>query len=165
MSPDKKHVETTAVATDVVTKHIDQAALFLADAEDFEPLTAKQEQRLKRKIDFILIPMVSHFTSEVALAYRLSSSLPLRLVLLTRSLFLRQLYMVFAKTTTSLASSIHGLDLFSLLVPLLACFPHRPSSTSFQPLSTYVAALSAGQLWLFLCRRAAALVALWHFGS
>jgi hypothetical protein len=42
-------------------KNIDQAALFLAEAEGFEPFTAKQEQRLKRKIDFILIPMVSGF--------------------------------------------------------------------------------------------------------
>ena len=40
------------------TKTIDQAALFLAQAEGFETLTAKQEQRLKRKIDWIMIPML-----------------------------------------------------------------------------------------------------------
>jgi ACS family allantoate permease-like MFS transporter len=61
MSSDQKHVETRVVATNAGTKSIDQAALFLADAEDFEPLNAEQEQRLKRKIDFILIPMVNHF--------------------------------------------------------------------------------------------------------
>ena len=58
MSADEKHVDAKAVVANTDTKNIDKAALFLAEAEGFEPLTAKQEQRLKRKIDFILIPMV-----------------------------------------------------------------------------------------------------------
>ncbi|OAL07255.1 MFS transporter [Phaeosphaeriaceae sp. SRC1lsM3a] len=68
MSSDKKHigagedvtnVETNNIDTkNVETKNLDQAALFLAEAEGVEPLTAKQGQRLKRKIDFILIPML-----------------------------------------------------------------------------------------------------------
>jgi hypothetical protein len=73
MSSDKQHVETRVVATNTGTKNMDQAALFLGEAEDFEPLTAEQEQRLKRKIDFILIPMVSTFITKVTLADRLSS--------------------------------------------------------------------------------------------
>lgn len=63
MSSDEKHIDAKAVAANADTKNIDQAALFLAEAEGFEPLTAKQEQRLKRKIDFILIPMVILFNS------------------------------------------------------------------------------------------------------
>ena len=59
MSSHEKHVDAKAAITNTDTKDIDQAALFLAEAEGFEPLTAQQEKRLKRKIDFILIPMVS----------------------------------------------------------------------------------------------------------
>jgi hypothetical protein len=62
MSSDEKQIDAKAVATHAETKNMDQAALFLAEAEGFEPLTAKQEQRLKRKIDFILIPMVVFFS-------------------------------------------------------------------------------------------------------
>lgn len=74
MSSDKKHigagedvtnVETNNIDTkNVETKNLDQAALFLAEAEGVEPLTAKQGQRLKRKIDFILIPMVRFALAE-----------------------------------------------------------------------------------------------------
>lgn len=39
-------------------KTIDQAALFLAQTEECDTLTVKQEQRLKRKVDWIMIPML-----------------------------------------------------------------------------------------------------------
>jgi len=39
-------------------KQVDQAAVFLAGADGLEPLSAQAENRLKRKIDFILLPMV-----------------------------------------------------------------------------------------------------------
>jgi hypothetical protein len=42
----------------VSVKQLDQAALFLADAERVEPFSAAQERKLKRKIDWILLPMV-----------------------------------------------------------------------------------------------------------
>lgn len=42
----------------VDTKNIDKAALFLAHAGEYETLTPKQEQLLKRKIDWIMIPML-----------------------------------------------------------------------------------------------------------
>ncbi|KAL1607858.1 hypothetical protein SLS60_002796 [Paraconiothyrium brasiliense] len=67
-NPDgKQDVEATATPTQEIpgstekimdTKNIDQAALFLAQAEGYEDLTSKQEQRLKRKIDWIMIPML-----------------------------------------------------------------------------------------------------------
>lgn len=47
-----------ATLVDADIKKIDQAALFLAEAEDYVPLTPKQQKRLKRKIDFIVVPMV-----------------------------------------------------------------------------------------------------------
>jgi hypothetical protein len=151
MSSDQKHVETRVVATNAGTKSIDQAALFLADAEDFEPLNAEQEQRLKS------------LPSEVTLAYRFSSSLPLRLVPSTKSLYPQQLSMASARIIISSASNIHGSALSSLSAPLSACFPLRYLFTNFQQLSTYVAALSAGQQWHSSCQRAAALAALWRF--
>lgn len=40
------------------TKDVDKAALFLAQAGEYETLTTKQEKRLKRKIDWIMIPML-----------------------------------------------------------------------------------------------------------
>ena len=42
----------------VSVKQLDQAALFLADAEGVETFSAAQERKLKRKIDWILLPMV-----------------------------------------------------------------------------------------------------------
>ncbi|OAL43044.1 MFS transporter [Pyrenochaeta sp. DS3sAY3a] len=47
-----------ATLMDADIKKIDQAALFLAEAEDYVPLTPKQQKRLKRKIDFIVVPML-----------------------------------------------------------------------------------------------------------
>lgn len=64
---DKKDMEAIATPTVAVagstehivdTKKIDQAALFLAQADGYERLTEQQEQRLKRKIDWIMIPML-----------------------------------------------------------------------------------------------------------
>ncbi|KAF1973163.1 MFS transporter [Bimuria novae-zelandiae CBS 107.79] len=54
------HMAATAVAVEETadTKNIDKAALFLAHAGDYEILTPEQEQRLKRKIDWIIIPML-----------------------------------------------------------------------------------------------------------
>lgn len=43
---------------DVGGKQADQAALFLAEAGADIVLTPAQEKRLKRKIDWILLPMV-----------------------------------------------------------------------------------------------------------
>lgn len=55
---EKRDMDAKAVVVDADTKKIDQAALFLAEAEGYVPFTPKQEQRLKRKIDFIVVPMV-----------------------------------------------------------------------------------------------------------
>lgn len=54
------HTETTTAQPikNVDGKQADQAALFLAQAGVETTLTAAQEKRLKRKIDWILIPMV-----------------------------------------------------------------------------------------------------------
>lgn len=38
---------------------LDDAARFLANAEHFGPLTPEKEKKLRRKIDFILLPIVS----------------------------------------------------------------------------------------------------------
>lgn len=49
---------TTHPIKDVGGRQADQAALFLAEAGTEIVLTAAQEKRLKRKIDWILLPMV-----------------------------------------------------------------------------------------------------------
>lgn len=48
-------------------RDIDQAALFLASAADTPDFPAKAEKRLKRKIDFIMLPMVSNSSRNAAL--------------------------------------------------------------------------------------------------
>jgi len=150
MSSDEKRIDARAVVANADTKNIDQAALFLAEAEGFEPLTAKQEQRLKRKIDFILIPMVLYHRSlQLPMAYHISSSSPPRSVPSTKSRSPRQPFTVYAKTTILSASSTPGSAPSSHWVPLLACSPPQPSSTSSQPPSTSAAAPSAGPLWHF----------------
>lgn len=73
MLPNEKHVDSETVATNGETKLVDQAALFLAEAGSFQPFTAKQEQRLKRKIDFILIPMVRLLYSILRLGLTISA--------------------------------------------------------------------------------------------
>jgi hypothetical protein len=55
---EKADMSSKAVAIDGDVKKIDQAALFLAEADGEVTFTPKQEQRLKRKIDLIIIPMV-----------------------------------------------------------------------------------------------------------
>lgn len=59
-----------AVASEISDKdvrHVDQAALFLASATDAPDFPAKAEKRLKRKIDFIILPMVSSSSRNAAL--------------------------------------------------------------------------------------------------
>lgn len=51
-------MEAESTENIVSAKIIDLAALFLAQAGEFESLTAKQEQQLKRKIDWIMVPML-----------------------------------------------------------------------------------------------------------
>ncbi len=65
----KESIENAAPAVDIqvsddVVKHeapaqADQAAGFLLNAEGYGPLSPEAEKALKRKIDWIMIPMVS----------------------------------------------------------------------------------------------------------
>ncbi|EOD45618.1 putative allantoate permease protein [Neofusicoccum parvum UCRNP2] len=41
-----------------VVKDVDQAAQFLAEAQEYPPLTPEQEKKLVRKVDWIMIPML-----------------------------------------------------------------------------------------------------------
>ena len=41
------------------SKQVDLAANFLLNAENYGPLTPEAEKRLKRKIDWVMVPMVS----------------------------------------------------------------------------------------------------------
>lgn len=50
-----KDVKAVSVVED---KHVDQAAVFLKENEHIELLSPEAEKRLKRKIDFLLLPMV-----------------------------------------------------------------------------------------------------------
>lgn len=42
-----------------IVKDADQAAQFLAEAQEYPPLSLEQEKKLIRKVDWIMIPMVS----------------------------------------------------------------------------------------------------------
>lgn len=39
-------------------KNTDAAAVYLNETEHYEPLSPQEEKKLKRKIDFVLLPMV-----------------------------------------------------------------------------------------------------------
>ena len=40
--------------------HVDKAAKFLNETQDYPPLTLEQEKKLIRKVDWIMIPIVRH---------------------------------------------------------------------------------------------------------
>lgn len=42
-----------------IVEHVDQAAQFLAETQQYPPLSADEEKKLVRKVDWIMIPMVS----------------------------------------------------------------------------------------------------------
>ena len=46
----------------VDTRHVDVAAAYLNNTEEFEPLTPEEEKKVLRKTDWILLPMVSILT-------------------------------------------------------------------------------------------------------
>jgi hypothetical protein len=41
-----------------LNQHVDKAAQFLAETEDYPPLSAAAEKKLMRKVDWIMIPVV-----------------------------------------------------------------------------------------------------------
>lgn len=106
----------------------DKAAGFLLQGgEDYGELTPEAEKRLKRKIDWFMVPMVC-----------LLQYLCLGLTLTEYSYFLWQLLerstrshwglrhcMAFQRTITSSASSTVGWDLSCRLEPSLACHSHH----------------------------------------
>lgn len=63
MSVHKKSVDMDVEPQDVdhkvgIVRDVDQAAQFLAETQDYPPLTPEQEKKLVRKVDWIMIPMV-----------------------------------------------------------------------------------------------------------
>jgi ACS family allantoate permease-like MFS transporter len=42
-----------------VNKHMDKAAQFMAETEEYPPLSPEAEKKLMRKVDWIMIPIVS----------------------------------------------------------------------------------------------------------
>lgn len=56
-------------ADSIDTKQADLAANFLLTTENYAVLTPESEKRLKRKIDLIMVPMVSSPNSKVLRLY------------------------------------------------------------------------------------------------
>ena len=46
----------------VNTRHVDVAAAYLNNAEQYDPLTPEEEKKVMRKTDWILLPMVRELT-------------------------------------------------------------------------------------------------------
>ena len=43
----------------VLDKHMDKAAKFMAETQEYPPLSSEAEKKLMRKVDWIMIPIVS----------------------------------------------------------------------------------------------------------
>lgn len=82
-------VEQSVDEKNVLSQHVDKAAKFLVEADAYPPLSPEAERKLLRKVDWIMIPIVSSFTIPLplyneCLQYQYSYSSLLRWVPLTK---------------------------------------------------------------------------------
>lgn len=101
----------------------DKAAQFVVAHQNYPPMTAEQEKRIKKKIDAWMIPLVSSLSQwkrslwlkSMLIIQPSNSCSSLRLwQLSTRCSFLQQPCTTSAKTTTCRAPSSVGSEVFSL---------------------------------------------------
>lgn len=58
-------VEQTPNEKTVLDKNMDKAAKFMAETQEYPPLSPEAEKKLMRKVDWIMIPIVSSLETEL----------------------------------------------------------------------------------------------------